>query len=151
MKKIITAIDNRILNEELKKEKNFEIVGKDIQYKEAILDLLENNNSIDLIIISEKIPGEIKLEELIKKIKLINQKIKLIFILEKDNEIIEKILLENKIVDIYYNDKINLNELIKIINKKEINLEEEVIKLKKIIEDKNKKEKFIQNKKKVKN
>ena len=84
MKKIITAINNPKLNEELKKEKNFEVIGKDIQYKEAILELLEQNNKIDLIILSEEIPGEIKLEKLIEKIKMINEKIKIIFILEKE-------------------------------------------------------------------
>ena len=35
MKKIITAICNPNLNEELKKQKNIEIVCKDIQYREA--------------------------------------------------------------------------------------------------------------------
>lgn len=137
MKKIITAINNPKLNEELKKERNFEIIGKDIQYREAILEILEKNNKIDLIILSEKIPGEIQLEKLIKKIKFANEKIKIIFILEKENKELEKILIKNNIVDIYYNNKINLKELIKIINKKEINIEEEIIKLKKIIEEKN--------------
>ena len=139
MKKIITAINNPKLNEELKKEKNFEIIGKDIQYKEAILEMLESNHFIDLIIVSEKIPGQINLEKLIEKIKLINNEIKIIFILEKENEELEKILIKNKILDIYYNNKINLKELIKIINKKEINMEEEIIKLKKIIQEGNKK------------
>ncbi len=139
MKKIITAINNPKLNEELKKEKNFEIIGKDIQYKEAILEILESNHFIDLIIVSEKIPGQINLEKLIEKIKLINNEIKIIFILEKENEELEKILIKNKILDIYYNNKINLKELIKIINKKEINMEEEIIKLKKIIQEGNKK------------
>lgn len=133
----MTAINNPKLNEELKKEKNFEIVGKDIQYKEAILEILEKENNIDLIIISEKISGEMKLEKLIQKIKQINEKIKLIFILEKENINLEKMLIKNNILDIYYNNKINLNELIKIINKKEINMEEEIIKLRKIIEEKN--------------
>lgn len=137
MKKVITAINNPKLNEELKKENNFEIIGKDIQYKEAILEVLENNSNIDLIIISEKIPGEINLEKLVNKIKIMNEKIKIIFILEKENEEIEKILIKNKIEDIYYNNKINLSDLIKIINKKEINMEEEIAKLKKIIEEKN--------------
>lgn len=137
MKKIITAINNPKLNEQLKKENKFEIIGKDIQYKEAIIEILEKNNKIDLIIINEKIPGEINLEKLIEKIKLINEKIKIIFILEKENNDIEKILIKNNIKDIYYNNKINLEELIKIINKKEINMEEEIIKLKKIIEEKN--------------
>ena len=137
MKKIITAINNPKLNEELKKERNFEIIGKDIQYREAILEILEKNNKIDLIILSEKIPGEIQLEKLIKKIKFANEKIKIIFILEKENKELEKILIKNNIIDIYYNNKINLKELIKIIKKEEINIEEEIIKLKKIIEEKN--------------
>ena len=135
MKKIITAINNPKLNEELKKENNFKIIGKDILYKEAILEILEKNKNIDIIIISEKILGEINFEYLIKKIKLINEKIKIIFILEKENNYLEKILKENNINDIYYNNKINLFELIKIINKKEINMEEEIIKLKKIIKE----------------
>ena len=136
MKKIITAIDNPKLNEELKKEKNFEIVGKDIQYKEAILEILEKEK-IDLLIISEKIIREGDLNELLDKIKMINENIKIIFILEKENHDLDKILIEKKITDIYYNNKINLEELIKIINKKEINIEEEFLKLKKIVEEKN--------------
>lgn len=137
MKKILTAINNPKLNEELKKEKNFEVIGKDIQYKEAIIEILEKNDSINLIIISEKIPGEIEIEKLIETIKLKNDKIKIIFILEKENNELEKILIKNNIIDIYYNNKINLKELINIINKKEMNMEEEIIKLKKIIEQKN--------------
>ena len=137
MKKVITAINNPKLNEELKKENNFEIIGKDIQYKEAILEILEKNKNIDLIIISEQILGEINFEYLIKKINLINEKIKIIFILEKENNYLENILIKNNIKDIYYNDEINLFELIKIINKNEINMEEEIIKLKNIIKENN--------------
>ena len=137
MKKIITAINNPKLNEELKKEKNFNIIGKDIQYKEAILEILEKNKEIDLIIISEQILGEISFENLIEKIRFINEKIKIIFILEKENNDLENILIKNNIKDIYYNDEINLLELIKIINKNEINMEEEIIKLKRIIKENN--------------
>lgn len=155
MKKIITAINNPKLNEELKKENNFEVIGKDIQYREAILETLEKNNNIDLIIISEKILGEINFNKLIENIKIINSKIKLVFILEKENNKLEKILLKNNIKDIYYNNKVDLIELIQIINKKEINMEEEIIKLKKIIEKENKKnnlmKKLIKIKSKIKN
>ena len=137
MKKIITAIDNPKLNEELKKENNFKIICKDIQYREAILEVLEKYKNIDIIIISEKIIGEISFDKLIENIKLINEKIKIIFILETENDYLEKILIKNNIKDIYYNSKINLFDLIKIINKTEINMEEEIIKLKKIIKENN--------------
>jgi len=137
MKKIITAINNPNLNEELKQKSFFEIIGKDIQYKEAILELLEKNRNIDLVIINSEIPGEIENEILIKRIKEINENIKIIFILETQNIEKEKNLKNNGINDIYYNDQIDLNNLINIINKKEINMEEEFIKLKKIVENKN--------------
>ena len=147
MKKIVTAINNPTLNEELKKEKFIEVIGKDIQYKEAILELLENNKEIDIIIINERMPGEINFLELIKKIKFINKRIKIIIILEKENNYLENNLRNLNINDIYLNKKINLEKLIEIIKEKEINKEEElkneIERLKKIIEEKNKKNRNI--------
>ena len=65
MKKIITALNNPNLNEELKKENDVKILFKDIQYKEGIIEILENKKiEIDYIIIDEKLTGEIKLEKL---------------------------------------------------------------------------------------
>lgn len=122
MKKIITAIDNPALNKKLKNEDNFKIIGKDIQYKEAILEILEKENNVDIIIIKESIPGEIKLEELIKKIKEINKKVKLYFIFEKEDFEKEKICKKYKIKYIYYDKTINLDSITKIINNNEIKI-----------------------------
>ena len=44
MKRILTAINNPNLNEKLSQEKSIEIIGKDIQYREAIIDILEKEN-----------------------------------------------------------------------------------------------------------
>ena len=129
MKKIITAINNPKLNNKLNKEKNIEIICKDIQYKDAIIEILNKNKNIDIIFINEKIPGEINNEKLIKNIKLINKKIKIIYILEKQNKKIENILYKNNIKEIYYEKEINFNTIIKIINNKnnyfKLNLEKE--------------------------
>ena len=76
MKTIITAIDNPKIYKELKNSKDIKIIGKDLIYKEAILEILEKNKNINLIILYEKILGEINFFELIKKIKNINKKIK---------------------------------------------------------------------------
>ena len=57
--KIITAINNPKLNDELKNEKNIEIICKDIFYKEGILEILENEINIDYIIINSQLEGEI--------------------------------------------------------------------------------------------
>ena len=141
MKKILTAIGNPTLNEKLKNENFIEIKYKDIQYKEAILEILGENKNFDIIIINEILPGEINLIELLKKIKVINEKIKIIIILEKENNYLENELKKINIFDIYLNNKININKLINIIKEEEINNEEElkkeIKKLKKIIEENN--------------
>lgn len=138
MKKILTAINNPNLNKKLSDQEFIEIPYKDIQYKEAILEILNKDNYFDIIIINEQLPGEINFIELIKKINKINKKIKIIIILEKEDEIKESELKKININEIYYNNKITLEYLIKIIKEKEINKEEELKKeineLKQIIE-----------------
>ena len=79
--KIITAINNPKLNDELKNEKNIEIICKDIFYKEGILEILENEINIDYIIINSQLEGEIKLNKLIEKIIEKNEKIKIIILI----------------------------------------------------------------------
>ena len=153
MKKIITAVNNPNLNEKLKNENYIEVIGKDIQYKEGILEFLEKNKNIDLIIINEKLPGEINLINLLKKIKLINEKIKIILILENENtEKEEKIKKINNNIEIFFNNKINIEKLINLIKEKNLNkekeLEEEIKKLKEIIKNNNLE---INNKKQEKN
>ena len=53
MKKIITAIGNSMLNDKLKEMNKFEIVSRDIQYKEGILEILNERKDIDILIISD--------------------------------------------------------------------------------------------------
>ncbi len=87
----------------------------------------------------EKIIGEINFIELIKKIKNINNEIKIIFILENKNENFEKELIKEKINKIIYINEININNLINEIKNITINnqnkLNEEIIKLNKIINE----------------
>lgn len=110
MKKIITAINDSILNNELKEEENVEIICKDIQYKEGILEILENNSKVDYIIIDENLPGEIELINLIENILEKNEKIKIIITINKKNK--NNLNLENKnIIKIFYENNFNLNKL----------------------------------------
>ena len=80
IKKIITAIGNPILNNELNKIENFIIINNDILYQEGIIEFLEINKQIDFLILSQLLPGNYNLEELIEKIKEKNKKIKIIII-----------------------------------------------------------------------
>lgn len=132
MPKIITAMEKPKLNQELKKEKDFEVICNNIQYREAIIDILKNNKknkiNIDVVIIDEELPGEITFQDLILNILKINNKIKIFFLVENDNSELKKELEKNKIKNIYYKKNINVEILLeemkeeKIENNKNIKL-----------------------------
>ena len=140
MKKIITALGNPILNENLIKEESFEILTKDIQYQDGIFEILEKEEKIDFLILSEILLGENKIEKLVEKIKLKNNKINIIVILEDKKEELENILYLKGVIKIYYNNKVEIEEIISFI-KNENKEENEKIK----IELENLKEILIKN------
>lgn len=74
MIKIVTALGNPCLNTELNKYDDFEIIGKDIQYKDGIISF----------------------EEVINSIIKLNRKIKIIAVLKEKNIEIEEYLLKNR-------------------------------------------------------
>ncbi len=135
MIKILTAVGNKNINNLLQKEKNIKIIKEDIFYKEGILEVLEKNNKIDILILYEKLEGEIDIITLIKNIKKINNKINIFFIMENKNIEIEKLLKEENIENIFYNNEININEFIKKIKEAEINVEENLKKEIKILKN----------------
>ena len=149
---IITALANPKTNEKLKEITEFNIVGNDIIYQEGILEMLEKNRKIDLIIISELLDGNYTFKELIENIKLKNSNIEIIVILKEKNEELKNYLISQGIYNIFLNNKVTIDELVKIINKKEKikkenEINEEIKLLKEIILKNNKKI----NKNKIKN
>ena len=155
MKKIITAIGNKNLNEGLQKEKDFEIVTEDILYQEGILELLEKNNNIDYLILSQILPGNYEIKELIDKIKLKNNYIKIILILDNKNEELENYFYAKGIFYIFYNNEIELKDIINLIknNKKDENenIKKEIEELKRALIEKENKKLFINKYKIMKN
>ena len=114
--KIILACENKKIKKYFSEIKNNNLIIKKVQYREAIIDIIKKENNISFIFLYEKIPGEISIEDLIKKIKLINKKIKIIIFLEKEN-IDKKIKLKNlEINNIYLINKINKKIFINILN-----------------------------------
>ena len=119
MKKIITALGNPNLSEKIKNYKNIEILTKDIQYQEGIFEVLEKEKNIDFLILSENLLGKNKIENLIKKIKEKNNKLKIILVMENKNENIENILYFNGVNKIFYNNEKIINIIKYIENKNE--------------------------------
>ena len=121
--KVITAIGDPQINEELNKDNFYEVIGVDIQYQDGVFEILEENKNINYLILNLNIIGELNdfdfIEEIIEK----NKKINLIIILEKENEKIINYFLSKNIKNILIKNKNNLIEINNIIkNKKEINL-----------------------------
>ncbi len=144
IKNILTAVGNPILNDEIKKINGLTIINNDIQYQDGIFEILELKKEIDFIIISQLIPGNLELEELVEKIKKINPKIKIILILEKNNDKLEENLMKKGVYKIFFDNKIEIKEIIEIIseeNKMEKYNEEirkEIDELKEFIKNNNK-------------
>lgn len=109
---IITAIGNPILNDKLRKMEGINIIGKDIQYQEGIIESLELRNDIDLIIMSNSLPEEYGFYKLINKIKEIKDSIEIVVFLEKKDENIENFLASKNIYKINYLNEIDFDEFI---------------------------------------
>ena len=101
MKKIITAIGDEYINKELKKEENLKIILNDIQYREGIIEVLEEFQDINFIILNTLLQGDIEIKELIKQINIINKNIKIIIISE-NNENLEELINEKIIYNIIF-------------------------------------------------
>ena len=140
MKKIITAIGNENINNELKKQINLQVLLNDIQYKEGIVEVLEDYEDIDFIIINSELPGEMSLKQLIQNILEINKRIKIIIFSENKNEELEKNLYNKGVYKVLYDNEIEISDLIKLVNNNSENdeLKEEINKLKEIILEKEK-------------
>lgn len=106
--KIITATGIPEINEGLRQEAEYEVIGKDIQYQEGILETLEEIQDIDGLIISNNLMEEINFNLLISQIIEINKNIEIIVILKEKDEEIELFLNSKKIYKIYYLDNYDL-------------------------------------------
>ena len=124
MKKIITALADKNLNEKLKEKKEYEIIIPDIQYQDGVIEALEKYKEIDILILKDSLDGEKTIYEFIEEIKKIKFNLQIIVILNKKNEEIKKFLISKGINKIFYNN-INTEEIIKNLttNKKIISEE----------------------------
>jgi MinD-like ATPase involved in chromosome partitioning or flagellar assembly len=118
MKKIITALGNNRLNQELRRYGKYEIVSQDVSYREGILEILEEIPNVDTIIVSEILEGNISFESLISEILQIKENIEIIVFVEEKTEEIQNFLFRNGIYKIYSNNEIELEKFIESLQEK---------------------------------
>ena len=124
--KILTALANENINKKLENKKNCEIIYKDIQYQEALLEILDKNKNIDVLILSSILPGELDIYELINLIKYKKENINIYIILDKQNDKLIKFLIKKGINKIFINNKITEDDLIKKILNENIKKTEKI-------------------------
>lgn len=143
----MTAIGDQNLNQKLKQEDDFDVVTDDIPYKEGIIEILEKKQ-IDFLILSELLPGEIEIKELIEKIKSISSHIQIILFLEKQNQELENYLYAKGVYAIFYDNQIEVSKIIEFI-KEERNenkqLKKELEELKQLVIEKESNQARIKN------
>ena len=86
IKKIITAIGTNELNKKIRENKIYEVIGNDIPYQDGVLDIIKGNSEINLLILSEIIPGEYEIKNFIIEIKKLNPYIELIVFIKEKNK-----------------------------------------------------------------
>lgn len=109
--KIITALANEEINKKIK-ENGLEIIGKDIQYQEAVIQILEINKSVDLLILSSLLQGNLNIYEFINIIKYKFPNLEIIIILEKEDLELRKFIISKGINNIYYNNRTTFDEIL---------------------------------------
>lgn len=109
--KIITALANEEINKKIK-ENGLEIIGKDIQYQEAVIQILEINKSVDLLILSSILQGDLNIYEFINIIKYKFPNLEIIIILEKEDLQLRKFIISKGINNIYYNNRTTFDEIL---------------------------------------
>ena len=109
--KIITALSNEEINKRIK-ENGMGIIGKDIQYQEAVIQILEINKSVDLLILSSILQGDLNIYEFINIIKYKFPNLEIIIILEKEDLQLRKFIISKGINNIYYNNRTTFDEIL---------------------------------------
>lgn len=99
MKKILVALDNEKIYEEIKKRKEYETYNRDIVYKEGVIEYLSKNN-VDIVITKDDLAGEMTKEIYIKQIRLINPNIKIILFVKELEQTYLSFLYNNNVLDI---------------------------------------------------
>lgn len=130
MKKVITAIGNEIIHNVFKRSGEYEVIGKDIQYQEGILEILEQLNAVELLIMSDFLPGNDSISQMVKKIKRQKKELTIYILCEKETPEILRLLEDNwieKIIPLKEEEEFETNE----IDSEKNELKKEVERLKK--------------------
>lgn len=118
MKKVVTAINNKILVEQLKKCGKYLVHEYDLDNQENVNDYLRTYDA-DVLITKDSLEGNMTKEEYVESIRNINPKVKIIFCVNKLNDEFRGYLFSKNIFDIIEGDEIKFTDVINMIDSKD--------------------------------
>lgn len=118
MTKILTALGNPTVNNELKKYEKYDVIADDLQYQEAVFDVL-NYEEPDVIIISGLLQGQFEFDEFVFEVKKKNISARIIVIVDEIDSETKNLLISKGIFDIFYDDRITLQDILDSIDREE--------------------------------
>ncbi len=118
MKRIITAMGNTTLNNELKKYSEYDLNENDLFYQDAVIDVVTTEN-IDILVVSGLLQGQFEFLDFIDKIQKYNNTIRIIVVMDEINTSAERKLKERGIVDIFLDENVQILDIIDAINREE--------------------------------
>lgn len=121
MKKILIAMDNQKMLEQLKKTGKYILYDQDIVYKEGVIEYLAKNE-IDVIITRDNLQGEMTKEIYVKQLRMVSPKIRIILFVKEIEELYKGFLLANDVMHIIEKEEIGFSNLLELIESREKHL-----------------------------
>ena len=118
MKKILVAMDNSVLVEQLKKSGKYIVYDYDIDVKENVIEYLQKHDT-DVLITKDTLEGNMTANEYVKKIREVNTSIKIIFCTNELDEVYRGFLFANNIFNIIEGNEFKFIDILSMIDSKE--------------------------------
>lgn len=118
MKKVLTAMGNATLNNELKRYLEYELNENDLFYQDAVLDKLAEEK-YDVLVVSALLQGQFEFPDFIDKIKAIDKLVRIIIVTDEISSDLRRKINEEKIVDVFLDSEVEIKDIIDAINREE--------------------------------
>lgn len=118
MKKVLTALGNPTLNNELKKYEKYDVLYDDLIYQEAVTDVLDKTGT-DILVLSGLLQGQYDMVEFINLIKKKNRTLRIILIIDEITDETRNILISKGVFDIFCDSEIDVTDIVEAIDREE--------------------------------
>ncbi len=113
--KILVALDNKNIKEELEKIYPNELYIHDITYKEGVIEFLSRNKEEFILITREDLQGNLDNRLYAKQIRIANENVRVIYIVKSLDTSYKEFLFSNEIFNIIEGESVSIDQIKEII------------------------------------